>query len=226
MAGIRESLLHQLRSTAMSVDLLLERRAWKFIILDAILLLQVAIAAFMGASDEGFFAMAVVLPLLILGVPLLADAVALERRAGTLDLALSSPQARFYFERRVFGLCLVMVLQGWLIVFAFRLNAAFHLWPPMIATVAVCALLGSAILFWATRLTSSGGVIFATLVTGLALWKWLSASPVFRFDDATGSITLVELLAFARQTAVVSIAAIILYLYAARRLANPEEIIQ
>ncbi|HNJ78742.1 MAG TPA: hypothetical protein PKX56_05255, partial [Marmoricola sp.] len=37
----------------------------------------------------------------LIGAPVLSDVVDLERRAGSLDLALSSPGADLYFERRL-----------------------------------------------------------------------------------------------------------------------------
>lgn len=218
--------LHELRATAMSVDLLLERRAWKFIIIDTLLVLQAILMAFMGeGGSTGFFGPAVLLPLVLLGVPIMADSIGLERRAGTLDLALSSPGSRVYFERRVFGFCAAMVVQAFIVVLAFRIELGFHVLPPLIASVSACAFLGASVLFWGTRLTSTGGVTFATWVSCLATAKWLFASPIYRFDDITGSITGMELLDFVRQTTVVSISALILYLYAARRLSRPEEVI-
>lgn len=217
---------HEIRATALSVNLLMERRAWKFVIIDALILLQALLMAFLGEQGgTEFFGAAVLLPLVLLGVPIMADAVALERRAGTLDLALASPGSRVYFERRVFGFCTAMLLQAFLVVLAFRVEIGFHVFPPLIAAFAACAFLGAAILFWGTRLTSTAGVTFATYLTCFAASPWLFASPIYLFDDVTGPITLIEAFAFARQVAVVSIGALILYLYAARRLSRPEEVI-
>ncbi|MCM2315864.1 MAG: hypothetical protein NDJ92_12025 [Thermoanaerobaculia bacterium] len=215
---------HEIRATAMSVNLMLERRAWKFVIIDALVVLQAAIVAFAGEGEE-FFGPSVLLPLVILGVPIMADAIALERRAGTLDLALSSPGSRIYFERRVFGFCAAMLVQAILIVVTFRFVLKFHLLPPLVASVASCAFLGALVLFWSTRLTSTGGVTFATYLSCFGISPWLFANPVYRWDDISGPITALEAFAFARQTAVIALTTVVLYLYAARRLSRPEEVI-
>ena len=95
----------------MSLVLLTERRAALFGCVDAFSLLAGLNATFLGGSGSGrdFWLPSFLLPVLLLGVPLMADAVAVERRSGTLDLALTSPGSRFYFERRVGAVVLLMI---------------------------------------------------------------------------------------------------------------------
>ena len=86
----------------LSLRLLTERRAALFITVDAMFLFAGVMIGLAGTgSVTEFWLPLFVMPLLVVGVPMLTDTVAVERRSGTLDLALTSPGARFYFERRV-----------------------------------------------------------------------------------------------------------------------------
>src|SRR6266581_2992357 len=97
----------------LSLRLLTERRAALFITIDALFLFS---GFFIGLAGTGsvteFWLPMFLMPLLVVGVPMLSDIVAVERRSGTLDLALTSPGARFYFERRVLSVCALIVAQG------------------------------------------------------------------------------------------------------------------
>ena len=99
----------------LSLRLLTERRAALFITIDALFLYS---GFFIGLAGTGsvtdFWLPMFLMPLLVVGVPMLSDTMAVERRSGTLDLALTSPGARFYFERRVGAVAAVAMVQGWL----------------------------------------------------------------------------------------------------------------
>src|SRR4051812_32481667 len=99
----------------LSLRLLTERRAALFIAVDAMFLFAGVMIGLAGTgSVTEFWLPLFVMPLLVVGVPMLSDTVSVERRSGTLDLALTSPGARFYFERRVGAVVVAAVVQGWL----------------------------------------------------------------------------------------------------------------
>ncbi len=215
------------RSTLLSVNLLMGRGAWKYAILDSLIILYCLGAALISIEEtvEMVFTIAVLLPLLVIGVPLMSNSVDLERRAGTLDIALTSRGARFYFERRVGGLSAIFFVQSCLIVLLLRALIGFHLAPAIGQALIVNLFIGATVLLWCVLLRSAGAVMLATWLTCLVFVRWLSSSPVFRFDDVTGPMDRTEFLTWAGTNAVLLLAAVILYLYAIRKLSRPEEII-
>ena len=208
-----------------SIQLLVDRRAVKFVIIDTLVLLNaLLIAIFSGERGFDFYTPLVIAPLLILGVPIMADAVALERRAGTLDLVLSAPGSRFYFERRIGTFCILMLLQAWMLTILFRFFGDYPLWPPITQSLISVLFLGAAVLFWALRVRTTGGVIFLTYTTAALLGSWFFFSPVFATDDGT-PVTTEEIIGWVKANLVIGVAAVIFYLYAAERLSKPEEIL-
>lgn len=214
----------------MSLALLTERRAALFASIDAFFLLAGVNATFLGGSGSGrdFWIPSFLLPILVLGVPLMADAVAVERRSGTLDLALTSPGVRFYFERRVGAVALLMVLQGWLVVLlALGLTPNFPLSGPLVQVVFVVAFLTTATLNWTLRLKSPVGVVFATYGTCLLFLPWFFSNPIHPPTEMPGGVMqLGDYIDYAQQNVVLAVAAAVFYLYAQQRLARPESIIQ
>ncbi len=214
----------------MSLALLTERRAALFASIDAFFLLAGVNATFLGGSGSGrdFWIPSFLLPILVLGVPLMADAVAVERRSGTLDLALTSPGVRFYFERRVGVVALLMVLQGWLVILLARALAPnFPLSGPLVQVVFVVAFLTTATLNWTLRLKSPVGVVFATYGTCLLFLPWFFSNPIHPPTEMPeGVMNLGDYIDYAQQNFVLAVAAAVFYLYAQQRLARPESIIQ
>jgi hypothetical protein len=214
----------------MSLALLTERRAALFASIDAFFLLAGVNATFLGGSGSGrdFWIPSFLLPILVLGVPLMADAVAVERRSGTLDLALTSPGVRFYFERRVGVVALLMILQGWLVILlAKALTPNFPLSGPLVQVVFVVAFLTTATLNWTLRLKSPVGVVFATYGTCLLFLPWLFSNPIHPPTEMPeGVMNLGDYIDYAQQNFVLAVAAAVFYLYAQQRLARPESIIQ
>lgn len=214
----------------MSLALLTERRAALFACIDVFFLFAGVSATLLGGSGSGrdFWIPSFLLPVLFLGVPLMADAVEVERRSGTLDLALTSPGARFYFERRVGSVAVLMILQGWLVVLlAAALTPSFPLSGPLVQVVFVVAFLTAVTLNWTLRMKSAVGVIFATYATCLAFLPWLFSNPIHPPTQMPeGRMTLGDYIDFAQQNLVLAVAAAVFYLYAQQRLARPESIIQ
>ena len=156
------------------------------------------------------------------------EAVAVERRSGTLDLALTSPGLRFYFERRVGAVAVLMIAQGWLVVLlARKLTPAFPVSGPLVQVVFVVAFLTAATLNWTLRLKNAVAVIFATYGTCLLFVPWLFSNPIHPPTEMpNGSMTLGDFIYYAQQNLVLAVAAAVFYLYAQQRLARPESIIQ
>ena len=214
----------------MSLALLTERRVALFACIDALFLFAGVNATFLGGSGSArdFWLPSFLLPILFLGVPLMADAVAVERRSGTLDLALTSPGARFYFERRVGAVMVLMLAQGWLVILlAGALAPPFPFSGPLLQVAIVVVFLAAVTLNWTLRMKSAVGVVFATYATCLAFLPWLFANPIHPPTEMPeGRMTVGDYIDFAQQNLVLAVAAAVFYLYAQQRLARPESIIQ
>lgn len=213
-----------------SLALLTERRVAMFASVDGFFLFAGLVLSFsQSGSVRDFWLPVVLLPSLFLGVPIMADAVAVERRSGTLDLALTSPGARLYFERRVFAVTLLMIAQGWLMVLATRLlnNTYFPLSGPLVQVAIIALFLTAVTLNWSLRLKSSGAVIFAVYATVLAFAPWMFSNPIHPPTEMpNGTMKLEDYVDFFQQNLVLAAAAGVVYLYALQRLTKPESIIQ
>lgn len=214
------------RRLALSVSLLLGRRTVLFVCADLLLLFFLGVPILLGGDD--LWAL-VVATYLLIGVPVLADAVDLERRAGSLDLALSSPGADLYFERRILAFLTLLTAQAWLILLVGFLFVNAHPLPPALLQAALAALfLGAASLFFAVRMKSAGSVMFGTYVAVLAFSPWFFESPVVKGAGRRLWIPLVlvaENLDFVKRNAVLGSATLLLFLYARRRLSRPESLL-
>src|SRR5206468_12531432 len=170
--------------------LLTERRVVLFLVLDGFFLFQgLVMGLYGGSTGDGrdlWFPL-FLLPALAVGVPMLSDTLAVERRSGTLDLALTSPAARFYFERRVLSVCALLVAQGVLTMLLTRaLMSRFPLSGPIAQAASISLFLGAVTLNWAVRLRTSGAVMFATYLTALAFYPWLLSNPIHPPESMNG----------------------------------------
>jgi len=213
----------------LSLRLLTERRAALFISVDAMFLFAGVMMGLAGSgSVRDFWMPLFVMPLLVVGVPMLADTMAVERRSGTLDLALTSPGARFYFERRIGAVVAAAMLQGWLTMIIVRVTSASEPFPlsgPLFQVVSVALFVGAAALNWAVRVRGAGAVMFATYATAAAFSPWLFANPIHPPTTMNGPMTAGQLIDWTQNNLVLLAAAATLVLYARQRLAHQEAII-
>ncbi|HXU46441.1 MAG TPA: hypothetical protein VN783_13015 [Thermoanaerobaculia bacterium] len=230
---LRDRLRRLLRTARLSLELLLGRRLLLFAVVDFLIVGAAVLAMLVGAGDEpeAVWSGVVLPPFLLLGLPALSGIVEVERRAGCLDLALTTPAAEGYFLRRVAAVCGVLCLQGWLLMGLDWLHETGEGFPllTVLAQVAILALfLGAAALFWAVRLRSGGAVWLASMGTVLAFSRWFFRNPIP--DRHHGEFNrwlpgAVESLAFAGSALVLGAAALVFFLYARRRLRRPETMI-
>ena len=208
-------------------QLLLDRRLWLYLAGDVFFLFIGVLEAIdaMGGSDwlDRLYPRMVVMPMLVLGLPAMSGVVALERRAGSLDLALAVPSTERYFLRRIVPICLFLTLQGWLVLAlaadGWELVRAFY------QCAVTAALLGALTLFWATRLKTSGAVLVASVVSVGLLTTWIFYSPATPFIEGTPLEFLgvsLYVLSWGWKALVETLAAVILFLYARTRLERPE----
>ena len=213
-----------------SLALLTERRVAMYLTVDGFFLFAGMLMSFSGnGSVRDYWLPMFLLPSIFLAVPIMADAVAVERRSGTLDLALTSPGARLYFERRVASVALLMIAQGWLVIFIARLlnSAYFPLSGPLIQIVVVAIFITAVTLNWSLRLKTAGAVIFATYATLLLFAPWFFSNPVHPpAEMPNGTMKLEDIVDYVQQNLVLASGAVVLYLYAVQRLSRPESIIQ
>jgi hypothetical protein len=212
-----------------SVALLTERRVGLFIALDLMFLFAGILSGLESSatgSAAGLWLPFFVMPALVVGVPMLSDCVAIERRSGTLDLALTSPGARFYFERRVLSVCALMIVQGWIAMLLTRLAMdAFPLSGPLMQVVSVSLFIGAVTLNWAVRLRTAGAVMFASYLTSIVFIKWLFANPIHPFVQMNGPMTIADIVGWTQNNLVLLSSAAVFYAYARQRLMRPERII-
>ena len=221
--------MSELTRARVSLALLTERRVAFFLAVDGFFLFGGLILSFsQSGSVRDFWFPLFLLPSLFLGVPIMADAVAVERRSGTLDLALTSPGARLYFERRVATVAVLMIVQGWFCIVLTRLlnAAAFPLSGPLVQVVFVSIFISAVTLNWSLRLKTSGAVIFATYAAALAFAPWLFSNPIHPPTEMDGPMKTADLVDYFQQNLVLLCAAVVFYLYALQRLSRPESIIQ
>ncbi len=211
-------------------QLLLDRRLWLYLAGDAYFIfvgLLVAIDS-MGRDDllDELYPRIVVAPMLVLGLPAMSGVLALERRAGSLDLALAVPSTERYFLRRIAPICLFMMVQGW-IVLAFAAGG-WDLLRALYQSTVTAALLGALTLFWAVRLKTSGAVLVASVVSAGLLAPWIFYSPATPFVEGAPLEFIglrLDMLGWAWKAAVETLAAVILLLYARTRLRRPESML-
>lgn len=211
----------------LSLALLTERRLALYAWIDFLLAFVGLAIAFSGArgSSMDFYFPFFLLPVLLIGIPMLSDTVAVERRSGTLDLALTSPGARLYFERRVLAVATLMILQGWVgVLLAYLLAENFDLITPFVQVITVSLFVTAAALNWSVRFRSAGAVTFATYATAALFAPWFFSNPIH--PPTTLQPRLLEhWIDYGQQNFVLVLAASVFYLYARQRLARPERLI-
>ncbi len=220
------------RSLLLSLRLLLGRRLGLFAAIDALVLGGSLLTMLLESEGEpgDLYRSIFLYPSLLLALPALAGIVDLERRAGCLDLALSSPSAEGYFLRRAGAVCAVAALQGWVmmllgwVVYGF----SFPILAPLVQILAVSLFFGAVSLFWAVRLQTAGGVWLATVVTLAVLGKWFFFNPIPpRFGAKFGPFLpgAEAALPWLASVAVLAAGSALFFLYARRRLRRPELIL-
>jgi hypothetical protein len=211
-----------------SLALLVERRVGLFLTIDGFFLfsaLPIAFGAGEGRASEFWIPMFLA-PSLIIGVPMLSECVAVERRSGTLDLALSSPGARFYFERRAGAVAVLMIVQGWFGVLVSRVSTEpFPFTGPLIQIVIVSLFIASVTLNWSLRLATPGSVIFATYATIAVFFPWFFSNPIYPPAFVGHPMTADDIIKVTKDNLVLAGAAGVFYLYSLQRLMRPETII-
>lgn len=214
------------RRLVLSLGLLLGRRVALFVAADLLLVLFIGVTVLVGSGDPWQLAVATYL---LIGVPVLSDVVDLERRAGSLDLALSSPGADLYFERRLLSFLALMTAQAWLVlVLGFLFVTRFPLPPALLQTALEALFIGAAALFVAVRFKSAGSVAFGTYAAVLLFAPWFFRSPVFVGVGGAlwiPTVYLDENFDFVTRNAVLASATVLLYLYSRRRLSRPESLL-
>lgn len=221
-----------LRQTRLSLELLLGRRLLMFALIDLAVLLFAVLSMLLGDGGEpaGIYTWVILMPFLLLGLPALSGIVEVERRAGCLDLALSSPGAVGYFVRRAAAVCGLMALQGWVLTLAdwFYESRRFPLLAPLAQIAAVTFLLGALALFWAVRLKTAGAVWLASMMTLVVLRPWFFRNPIPDLYFSKSGAWLPgpdAALPWAGSLAVLATAATLFSLYARRRLRRPESML-
>lgn len=211
-----------------AIELLLGGRFWLFALANTFLLFMSLIDVLIGeAKPFDYYRQVVVLPFLLIGLPGLSSVLALERRAGSLDLALAVPSTERYFVGRVVPLCAFLVLQGWAVLIL-ALDHPGDLLRALLQSAVSALLLGALSLFWAVRLRSAGAVLVASLLSVLMLHRWVFYNPMF---DRTGGPPerlfgiAVPLLDWSWNLCVLMLATWILFQYARERLRRPELLI-
>lgn len=211
-----------------AIELLFGGRFWLFALANAFLLFTSLIGVLIGeAKPYEYYRQVVVMPFLFIGLPGLSSVLALERRAGSLDLALAVPSTEHYFVRRVVPLCAFLVLQGWAVLIL-ALDHRGDLLRSLAQSAVVALLLGALSLFWAVRLRSAGAVLVASLLSVAVLSRWVLYNPMF---DRTGGPPerllgiAVPLLDWFWNLCVLMLATWIFFQYARERLRRPELLI-
>lgn len=227
-----------IRRSKYNFRLALDRRLGFVLAVDAFFvffgLLEASVEA---AGVSRIFAGPVFFPAILLLLPTLAGSVELERRAGSLDLALSSVDTERYFLRRLLSVAGLFMVQGSVLVALAYLESAGsealtwnrYTWPLFRAQIQVLflhAFLASNVLFWCTRLRTTGGVWVASMITTGLLAGRLNVPSEWRtsFGEIFFGVSI-HLLTWIWSMVVVGLATAILYLYARERLRRPETLL-
>lgn len=199
-------------------------RLWIFVAADLLLVFGALFAGLVEGQELGsMYGGVVVTPALLLGVPMLSRLVALERRAGSLDLALAAPSTSAYFLRRaaaVGGLLWAQAVVLLLVVYVESAGSAGVLLRALLQATLVVGLLVAVCLFWASRLRSAGGVMVAAGFTLLAFQPWTLRSPELEWQGLFLGLERAQLYWLGDLLVLVAAAAIF-FLYARERLRRP-----
>lgn len=211
-----------------ALELLLEKRLWLFVIADCFLVFSALLSALGdGGTPYRMFLMTALLPHLLLAVPALSTVVALERRAGSLDLALAVPSTERYFVRRAVPVAALLVLQSWLILI-FWIERRGDLLRSLMQSLGVMLFLVALVFFWAVRLRTSGAVLAASWISVALFSRWVFYDPSIATSGGASEKLLgipLPLLQWFWNALVLALSTIILYQYARERLRRPETLL-
>ena len=220
-----DSALARWLSVRYAWELLLAKRLWLFLVADAFLIFQTLLRSLSSGGElEAMYQQVVLLPQLLLGLPALSSVVALERRAGSLDLALAVPSTERYFVRRVVPVCVFLVVQGTVLLLVL-VDSGWDRVRALVQNLEVGLLLTALTLFWAVRLKTSGAVMVASLVSVTLLSRWVFYSPVIGpYGSEVPRLFGVPMpiVSWMWNVAVLAVAIVILGQYARQRLRRPE----
>lgn len=227
MSARAGSLPAALRAARLSLSLLAGRRLWLFAAADAVALVWGLLTALVaGGEPAAVYRGVVLLPLVLLALPLAGDALAVERRAGCLEVALAAPRAEVYFLRRVAAVAGVATAQGWAVMgLLWLVDRSFPLLSVLAQVALVTAFAVAAALFWAVRLRTAGGVWLASLASVAVAGRWFFFDPIpQRLFSESGRWLPVgwDAARWAGAAAVLAGGAVLFTLYARRRLRRPE----
>ena len=218
----------EIRRTLLSIGLMLERRMVLIMVVDGLILFTMLISVMTGGGGSPELYRGAVLPAtIVVGALLLGDLVAVERRSGTLDVALTSPGAGLYFERRALSVAVLIFLQALVVLLFARLFLdPFPLLPVVIYSLILCLLVASIGLFWAVRVSSVAAVVIGTIVSTLLLGRWTLADAVswFKFGSSV-HWSREGMIAWLQGLAVLGVSSILFYAYSRRRLSRPESLL-
>lgn len=231
MNGFRKTLKRRfddLEQGLYALELLLEKRLWLFAVADVALLFSALLSILGdGGKDYDLFVYVALLPFLLLAVPALSAVVSLERRAGSLDLALAVPSTERYFARRVVPVAGFFVVQAWLILIS-SFGHRGDLLRALFQSLEVMLLLVALVLFWAVRLKTSGAVLTASWISVGLLARWVFFDPTISRSGGAPERLLgipLPLLEWTWNSLVLALATFILYQYARERLRRPETLL-
>lgn len=224
-----------LRRSGYSLRLALDRRLVLVLAVDALFVFFGVLEALVeGAGMARVLSGPVFMPALLLLLPTLAGSVELERRAGSLDLALASVDTERYFLRRLLSVVGLFMIQGAILVglaYIEESGAELFGWNrhtlPFIRTeiqvFMLHAFLAANILFWCTRLRTAGAVWVASLITAGLFSGRLRVPSAWQtgYNEFFFGISL-HLFTWIWSMVVVGLATAIFYLYARERLRRPE----
>lgn len=207
----------------LALKLLLGSRTVRIILIDSFLVFGLLVSAlFEGGRASHLYVSLVIIPLVLLGSMILSETIALERDAGTLELALTA-RSRYYFEWHVGVIIILLMAQGWTAMIFSRLFIdRFPLTLALIQTTTISIFFGAIALFWMTRLRQAGSVLFASILTFLLLGKWTLSNPISVFGDTYVGIERAAFFAWLSPNLFFIFGSAILYAYARRALRNPE----
>lgn len=225
------------RRIALDLRLLLGGKLLLFAALDILLVLS----AFFDVMSQGgginlVYTRVVVIPALVIGVPALSSVLALERRAGSLDLALAVPSTVRFFLRRASSVIAVLGAQSLALLLLAYVERAesfqsalttdlVDLARALTQTSIVLLLLPAVVLFWSVRTRSAGAVMVGSAATLLALMPWISRPPVpsLGIDKLLG--IPVWILSWCLDFSILVAAVVVFGLYARERLRRPERLL-
>ncbi|MEM9558376.1 MAG: efflux RND transporter periplasmic adaptor subunit [Acidobacteriota bacterium] len=223
-SGLGATIGARLRTLRQILRLQLGRHLGAFLALDVLWLAQAIITALLAGdrAEHWIYGFGLLGLVLVVGIPALADLVAVERRAGCLEVALTAPSGNGYFLDRVLVIGVLLVLQGEALLMAtwWLAGRSFALLPAALQLAACTVLAVTVTFFWAVRTATAGAAWLVSVATLVVLGPWFFDLPIQTRADGSGPWLPGAEAALAQlPTLVVLIAAAALFfLYGRRRL--------